>query len=972
LLCFIGEYSQYIGNRSIRKKNHLILLLFFGVATAIFPQVKFLNSINIDDGLAYSQVLCAEIDKDGYMWFGTSSGLSRWDGNRFTNFYIQNGLPSNHIKELKWSDKFGLVLATQKGVAFYKDGKIITPENYPVELRTRINQVFINGDEVFIAASKAGLWTFYNNTFSQIKFTSGEQKFSPTSFLQQKNGAFLVGSADVGILEYKNGKLVNSEYDELKKFSITTLAENNSGDLFAGTEKNGVFVYQDSKILHFTVENGLPDDYVKHIHFGPDNTYYFATEEGIAIFSGGKIVDILDREDGLVTEFVWKIFFNEGIYYFMTDGSGFYQYVPNRFTYFDEESGLPNNTVWAISELKHGTICLATDNGISFIRKSKIKNEILNKVKKDDVITIFEDTDGTVYFGTNDHGVRILKNGVYKSINKSNGLTSKTVWSITDDKMGNLLFSTFDGGVCVFDGDKIIDTINVQDGMPNNFILASFTASDSVIYFSHDGAGITVYKDGNLNVCFEEMNECIIWDIYEDKFGNMIFGSDNKGIIIYYADGKKDTIDISSGLSNNSVVGIETDDSGRIYAITDRGLNIIERKNDKYFIRNILKEDGLPSNECNQNAIHKDSKGNIWIGTIKGVVKYSPEYDKPDLTPPKIIISSMKVFDDEVPLDREEKLSLAYNENYIKFEFTGIEFSAPHKLNYAYYLKGIDDEWNYGKRQYVQYTNLDDGEYSFYVKTSNEWGVWSEAKSISFSISQAYWETWWFYLIIALTIVSIFAAIILYRIKQLLAFERLRTKIAADLHDDIGSGLTEISFIGEMINFKLQPEVRSVISEELTKIGEVSRGLVDSMSDIVWLVNPSKDSLFDLFVRLGDAYKEICDSKNITLNLHNVDDLKKVNLKMEHRQNIYLIFKEAMNNSIKYSSCSQIDLFPNVLSSKLKLEFRDNGIGFEYDGKQSGNGLNNMQKRAEQIGGELEISSSPHNGTIITFLGKMS
>jgi len=202
----------------------------------------------------------------------------------------------------------------------------------------------------------------------------------------------------------------------------------------------------------------------------------------------------------------------------------------------------------------------------------------------------------------------------------------------------------------------------------------------------------------------------------------------------------------------------------------------------------------------------------------------------------------------------------------------------------------------------------------------------------------------------------------------LLAIERLRTKIAADLHDNIGSSLTEIAVTGELLSQNLVGANDS-LRKGIATITETSRELVDKMSDIVWLVNPKRDSLYDLILRLKDSYTELLSYKGISFKSDNLKSLTNVSLKMEQRQNLYLIFKEGINNCIKHSSCDEILLNANVVGKRLEVMLKDNGAGFNYNKNISGNGLSNMNDRAKSLGGELNIISTLGEGTKIEFIG---
>ena len=313
--------------------------------------------------------------------------------------------------------------------------------------------------------------------------------------------------------------------------------------------------------------------------------------------------------------------------------------------------------------------------------------------------------------------------------------------------------------------------------------------------------------------------------------------------------------------------------------------------------------------------------------------------------------------------------TLRHNQNYLDFQFIGLNIPQSHKTVYQYKLNVVDIDWVEGKETHVQYTSLDDGQYTFEVKARNEWGFWSEPASLSFVIDPAWWETWWFYSLAFFAIGSLIAFISSYRYRHLLTVEKMRTKISTDLHDSVGSGLSEISILSELLGAQVNKE-KEDFKSGLNNISTISRSLIESMSDIVWLVNPKKDTLKDLFKRLQLSYHEVLKYSDIDLLVENLDELENVRLPMNFRQHIYLIFKEAINNAIKYSSGDLLTLKIETSGNNLKVIFSDNGKGFELNSEKMGNGLINMKNRAKEIGGDINYFSEINKGTKVIFEGK--
>jgi len=270
------------------------------------------------------------------------------------------------------------------------------------------------------------------------------------------------------------------------------------------------------------------------------------------------------------------------------------------------------------------------------------------------------------------------------------------------------------------------------------------------------------------------------------------------------------------------------------------------------------------------------------------------------------------------------------------------------------------------------YTNLPPGEYLFRVLGTNSDGIWNETgDSVKIIINPPFWQTWWFVTLVIILISFLIYYLSTLRIKNQLAIEKIKLKIASDLHDNVGAGLTEISILSE-VAARQADDTGGRSGMELIKISDTARQLVDNMSDIVWVVNPQRDSLHDLIIRLKDSYNEFFNSVGISFKVKNVDKKDDVKLPMEYKQNLFLIFKEAINNSIKHSSCRKMTLEASVRNDFIEIFITDDGNGFDSENLKFGNGMKNMFNRAEKIGGELRWNSLPGKGTIVNFKGKLS
>jgi ligand-binding sensor domain-containing protein/two-component sensor histidine kinase len=516
-------------------------------------------------------------------------------------------------------------------------------------------------------------------------------------------------------------------------------------------------------------------------------------------------------------------------------------------------------------------------------------------------------------------------------------LSDNRVYSIFQDKNGTLWVGTFGGGLNKFDKKKerfiryTNDPVN-NNSIGSNSILSVFQDSEGVLWIGTYGGGLNRYD-----------NELDRFIRYDEK----------------------------NGLLSRNIYGILEDRNKDLWMSTDNGIFRFNRK-DGYFTQYDL-SDGLQSLEFSGGAYFKSGTGEMFFGGINGINHFYPDSIRYNAYIPDIVISSIRIFNN--PLKGElDELVLSHKDNFFSFEFASLDYSNPSDNQFAYMLEGFDTDWHYtdARHRVATYTNLAPGNYVFKVIGSNNDGVWNyEGVSVKLVILPPFWQTWWFIAACIITILFIIYYLSTIRIRSLLSIEKLKTKLAADLHDNIGSGLTEISILSELTSREMKTSSGGS-SQNLKAISETSRKLVDNMSDIVWVVNPKQDSLHDLIIRLKDSYNEILSSMGITMKTANIDKLENVKLPMEYRQNLFLIFKEGINNSIKHSKCKHIDLETNIRGDVLEMILKDDGTGMKRTPKEAGNGLRNMVSRAESLGGRLKWKSEPGKGTTIIFAGNLN
>lgn len=423
-----------------------------------------------------------------------------------------------------------------------------------------------------------------------------------------------------------------------------------------------------------------------------------------------------------------------------------------------------------------------------------------------------------------------------------------------------------------------------------------------------------------------------------------------------------------NGLSNNVIYAVVPDNNGHIWVSSNEGLVMIDYTTG--VCKKFTEDDGLQGMEFNTASCYKDKEGKIWFGGINGLNMVNPGLSVSNLYSPAPLITSINIMNIPYQSDTAtpyiHTISLPYSKNFISFEFQSPNFSQSENIVYEYKLQGVDTGWvNNGTRNYVSYTQLNPGEYIFHVRSANNNGTWSKGYAeILLIITPPWFKTWWFYSLLTIVTGTGLYLFFRYRINQVRKVERMRQHISADLHDDIGASLTSINILSQLSQQKkIDTATRN---EYLHKINEQTAEVTDALRDIVWSINPKNDKLDIILARMKRYTAELLEPKNIEYSFETNITSTGETLHADIRQNLYLIFKEAVNNLAKYSGATKAVIVVNKHAGHLYLKVKDNGLGFDPVHVTKGNGLENMQRRAKAMHTRLNLSSENNIGTTIT------
>jgi signal transduction histidine kinase/ligand-binding sensor domain-containing protein len=594
------------------------------------------------------------------------------------------------------------------------------------------------------------------------------------------------------------------------------------------------------------------------------------------------------------------------------------------------------------------------------------------------------------------------------------GLKADEMYQMFEDKSGGIWVSVQPGenknlGLARFDsGENKFYTFGEAENFPSGKSASSF-AEDAYgnIWMGFYEGGLARYRDGHFTIYTNNLPEDLLTDLHMDRAGRLWIASASGGLVYVddtsAAEPQFNRLTSNEGLSSNNVRTLTEDHFGNIYAGTVRGVDRISP--DLRRIKHYTIGDGLASDFVTDS--HCDKSGALWFATTNGLSRLIPLRDE-NAPAPSVWLGGLRIAGVAQPLSELgdaliETAELDSTQNNLQLDFFGMDFRAGEILRYQYKLEGADTDWSLpSSERTVNFSNLSAGTYRFLVRAVNSEGAASERPAaVSFVILAPIWARWWF---IAITI--LFGGALLYslyryrtarlrevnfalaganraelallksREERLAELEKIRSRIAVDLHDDIGASLTQIAVLSEVAQTQNGNGGNGKISVPLQSISKVSNELVETMSDIVWSINPAKDHLHDLTQRMRRFASDVLSAKGISFQFLApiLDD--DISIGTNLRREVFLIFKEAVNNMVKHSNATHAQIELEIFQRSLILRISDDGDGFQtelpattdefsFDEQTGGNGLSSMRRRAADTGGELKIISANGAGTQI-------
>lgn len=956
----------------MRKASLFLLLFVIGFYSESNSQTYPFRTYSIESGLSESVVHAVIQDIDGYMWLGTGHGLNRFDGIVFENYFEEHGLNDSKVYSLLQSKDGKIWIGSDKGVNFaFKDSIYFDPALSTLQNSTVIS-IFedIHGD-MWFGTDGDGVWHYRNNESLILFSTSqGFRSNQIRSIAQSENGDIWFATRD-GLTQLSNGNLRTfTVEDGLPENRIRDVLIDDNDVLWIASRK-GLSRFDGNGFSVLGLREGLMEEKIQTLSLAKDGSLWLGTESGVSQYKEGVFKNYTTNE-GLSNSIVYSSTIDrEGNVWFGTFGGGVSLFLGDYFENYNSENGLPNDLVTTITESSDGKLWMGTYGG-GLVSIGDNQFEYYNSdsgLPDDRVYHLSTDSKGRTWIGMRD-GLAYMQNGRVKVFSDTE-FPFRKVRHVMEDSEGNYWISTYDEGL-IYYSDEGYKQYNQEASLPSNTVLGSVEGEDGSIWVA-TYAGVAVLKEGLIKSYTIQdglPNNGVMSIIKDDK--GTIWASTSGGIAWF--DGVRFVdITVEDGLPDKVCYFITQDENGVYWIGTNGGIARLDVE--KFYSQNsidkeqaitvITREEGLISNEMNLGSVYQDKEGHFWFGSVEGVSHFFRDAYKSNQIAPKVHILSLTASGREY---ETYDFELNHNRNFIEIDYSAINFTSPNQVVYEYQMSGIDPGWQRTTSRVAKYPSLPPGEYFFRVHARNSNGIWSdEIGVIRFKVNPPFWMTWWFVLLVFGIIVGIIYLFYRnYQFMKLVDIERMRVRIASDLHDDVGTSLTEIALQSDFLQAE---NVDSEFKNSLNQIGKQCRRIVTSLDDIVWSIDARNDTLGDLTDRMQDYMLNVLEPNNFSLS-YDFEDLKMENkLPVPVKENLYLIFKEAVNNIAKYSNGNKVLVSMNSKNGSFLFVIHDNGTSGKGL-KKTGHGLRNMEMRAQRIGANVDFKEE--NGFTIRIHGKLN
>ena len=1003
----------------------VVLVLLAGLlhSSAAIPDEFLIQRWDTANGLPHNTVRAITQMPDGYLWLGTENGLARFDGVRFENFGRENTpvLQDPNVQFLQ-TDSSGTLWVGTGNRLYAWDGRRLAAQNWPVVagdqtdrlLIARTNEVLfstvqgclvrgqrlVDGEWQWSSSSPAGpcifavdaagkiwrltlggrLWRMNGleaerveipeatgliiqmtadaagrlwlgterqllaqtgDRFQTVASPPGKNNFSVTAIYPTRKGAIWV-VADEHLWKWQGGDWrLDAGAWPARLPSLRRLLEDRDGSLWFNHYGHGLLRLDASgQVLTVTARDGLPGDLVRSLFQDHEGNLWVGIDRGGLVKLRAKLFQPLGTEAGLADPVALGVCEDaRGAIWATTYGGGLNRWADGKFARFDlGPNGSPGFVFTAFPD-RDGRLWVGTrDNGVFVRDQEDFQRPFSTNAIPAPVRAIFQDRSGTIWLGSGD-GVFRWRDGQLEKFLADTELAHADVRGFAEDARGALWIATHGNGLHRFAAGKYT-ALHQTNGLPNEYVRALFADNDGAVWVGMYGGGLLRWKNGEMVSAAprKDLPDDVICHIEEDGAGQLWIGTHH-------------------GLFRVAKSDLNAYSEGRQKSI---------------FCIVYNKHDGLPSAEFSggiQPAGWHARDGRLWFATDNGLVSLQPAAVTINPLPPPVVVESLQVDSElfassldkgKTVQDLRNKLRIPAGRTQFEFHFTALSYTAPDNVRFQYRLEGLEKNWiDAGMNRVATYNYLQPGNYEFHVRAANNDGVWNDTgDTVPFELLPHFWQRWWFRAAMIAVVIGLVWLAYARRMARLRELERLRLRIARDLHDDVGANLASVALIAEAME-------KNPTFGDPSDLKRIALHTIDSLRDIVWFIDPARDTLGDLVTRMRDTAPMLLTGIKFDFeaNVPNPD----LNLPPAFRRNVFPIFKETLHNTASHARAQQVSITLDCREGVLRLKVRDDGVGFNEKNIIPGNGLRNLRRRAAEMNGEVRIQAAPGQGTVVEF-----
>jgi signal transduction histidine kinase/ligand-binding sensor domain-containing protein len=982
-----------------------LILISASAATAASTNATWFARVwQSEDGLPNNTVTALAQTPDGYLWVATPVGLARFDGVRFEEYSPTNYVaePNRGVLALVQARSGDLWLAMDRGPI--------------VRLNSGAAQVFLPANglpdrtaQKLVEDMEGAMWVAYrggivcrikDGKVASFGMQEGVQRALVYSLVTDTKGrVWLADGHQLSV--FREGR-----FQKVLELSAATTC-------LAPARSGGIWICAGLRLFRFDEGGSLEDrgvfeagragtepNVLLEDHNG---TVWIGTAfNGLIRYDGASFEGVTTSHRGILSLAEDR----EGNLWVGTGGGGLNRVRMRAVELEGEESGLPFEAVQSLSEATDGTLWATTQNGLLVSRTSGRWNTV--PTPGAGITCVTSDANGAVWIGTQNRQLHRWQDGHLTTWGKAEGLEGRILHSLLVSSTGDLwIGGPSDAVQCLragtlctlkFPTDTGAVRTMVEDAAKNIWL---GTARGVLLRISGD---VVVNETARISAPTMSIRS-LLWT----PDGSLWIGYAGWGLG-RLKNGHLSRVGVDQGLYDDYVSQIVADDRGWLWCGGDHGIfKVRQQELEDLFAERIShvqsihygKGEGLPGLQTTfglSPGALRGRDGRLWIPMRTALAVINPNKLHEDLIVPPVLLNRVAVdgrtaawYGGILPLPKDGNrkiidlqtasatLQLPPGHRRVEFEFAALSFSAPENVQFRYRLEGFDDGWIEPVTQRnASYSRLPAGNYHFRVKACNSDGIWNETGTdFAFTVTPFFWQTWWFRIGILGVFTSTFIGLGRYvsfrrlrlklrALEQQTALDKERARIARDIHDDLGTRLSEITLLSELT---LQDQAeRDKTTEHVRQISFTVRQLTDSLDEIVWAVNPRNDTLPHLISYIGQFAMQFMQMARIRCELDLPDQPPGRGLSAEVRHNLFLVAKEALNNIVRHAHAGEVSLRITVTEDSMSMIIADNGRGFAgVPEDTSADGLRNMRQRMAEIGGECRVESQPGDGTRVSF-----